>query len=197
MVQPENKRLKLFARVVDRAPRVEAIPTVDDGERSSVPTLIHGHDLAAAQRISRYVKASGSEAQRSSPLLLVAYGTTYLGDDPGHVHVLERPRAIVSLLIDVQLLGMADGIVLVSSSDRAAALQDEIAQELAERGIDHYDDLPGYELVSDLDGSAIPRAPRCAENTRSSTGFDRSRQDHTARGQRRQGSNIKFSTMLH
>ncbi|MFI6956581.1 hypothetical protein ACIBJI_24320 [Nocardia sp. NPDC050408] len=157
MVQPENKRLKLFVRVVDRAPRVEVIATVDDGERSSVPALIHCHDLAAAQRISHDVKASGCEAQRSSPLLLVVYGTTDLDDDPGRVHVLERPRAVVSLLIDVQLLGMADGIVLVSSSDRAAALQDEIAQELAERGIDHYDDLPGYELVPDLDRSAIPR----------------------------------------
>lgn len=138
---------RLFVKVVDHAPRVAKRPTADRAG-GPVPTLLECEDLAAAHRLARHLRAH-AEADRPSPLLLLAYGTTDLGGQRDFVSILETPRAIVSLLVDVHLLGIADGIVLVSSSGRITQLEDEIKRGLALRGIEFYGDLPGYELVTD------------------------------------------------
>jgi hypothetical protein len=146
-VRAESTRL--FVKVVDHAPRVKKSPTADGASRPvPAPALLDCEDLAAARRVAKHLRAH-AEADRPSPLLLLAYGTTELGGHRDCVAILETSRAVVSLLVDVHLLGIADGIVLVSSSGRIAHLEDEIKRGLALRGIEFYGDLPGYELVTD------------------------------------------------
>ena len=140
---------RLFVKVVDHAPQVKKSQMAGGASRPvHVPAVLECEDLAAARRVAQHLRAH-AEADRPSPVLLLAYGTTELGGHRDCVSILETPRAIVSLLVDVHLLGIADGIVLVSSSGRIAHLEDEIKRGLALRSIEFYGDLPGYELVTD------------------------------------------------
>lgn len=152
----QHKNDRCIYLVSDSARRTFIRDDTYDGLVREHPVVLDCPDLVAAQKYSQELRSTND--LDPLPILRVHAVSTTKSPVSG-VSVPARARSLVSLAIDLNLLGIAGGLVVVHDDSGASAqFASEIEQLLHSAGYEHRSEVPGWHLTSDLADHA-PSAP--------------------------------------